>query len=140
MLWFGALSTRMPLQRLVLLGPLFGIAYFAIASVVGQVWQLGAAQVLNACFIGIIQGLAISYVQEFLPSQPGRASTLYSNTFACGMILSSPLLGIGREVRLPRQLHRCDRTRRCRAHPPCRWAPGAVCQLWRESCGLTGWT
>jgi SET family sugar efflux transporter-like MFS transporter len=95
MLGFGALSTRMPLQRLVLLGPLFGIAYFAIASVVGQVWQLGAAQLLNACFIGIIQGLAISYVQEFLPSQPGRASTLYSNTFTCGMILASPLLGLG---------------------------------------------
>ena len=95
MLGFGVLSKRIPLQRLVLLGPLFGIAYFALASVVGHVWQLGAAQVLNACFIGIIQGLAISYVQEFLPLQPGRASTLYSNTFPCGAMLASPLLGIG---------------------------------------------
>ena len=95
MLGFGVLSTRIPLQRLVLLGPLFGIGYFALASVVGHVWQLGAAQLLNACFIGVIQGLAISYVQEFLPSEPGRASTLYSNTFPCGIILASPLLGIG---------------------------------------------
>jgi MFS transporter, SET family, sugar efflux transporter len=95
MLGFGVLSTRMPLQRLVLLGPLFGIAYFAVASIVDHVWQLGAAQLLNACFIGVIQGLAISYVQEFLPLHPGRASTLYSNTFPCGAILASPLLGIG---------------------------------------------
>ncbi len=95
MLGFGVLSTRIPLVRLVLLGPLFGIAYFTVASVVGEVWELGAAQLLNACFVGVIQGLAISYVQEFLPLQPGRASTLYSNTFACGMILASPLLGIG---------------------------------------------
>jgi MFS transporter, SET family, sugar efflux transporter len=95
MLGFGVLSTRVPLQLLVRIGPLFGIAYFALASVAGQVWELGVAQLLNACFIAIIQGLGISYVQELLPLQPGRASTLYSNTFPCGIILSSPLLGIG---------------------------------------------
>ena len=95
MLGFGVLSKRVPLHRLVLLGPLFGMTYFALASVVGQVWQLGVAQVFNACYIAVIQGLAISYVQEFLPHHPGRASTLYSNTFPCGAILASPLLGIG---------------------------------------------
>jgi MFS transporter, SET family, sugar efflux transporter len=95
MLGFGALSTRVPLYLLVRTGPLFGIAYYALASAVGQVWQLGVAQVVNACFIAVIQGLAISYVQELLPLQPGRASTLYSNTFPCGAILAAPLLGIG---------------------------------------------
>ena len=97
MLGFGALSTRMPLQLLIRIGPLFGIAYYALASLAGQVWQLGAAQLLDACFIAVIQGLAISYVQELLPHQPGRASTLYSNTFPCGAILASPLLGLGAE-------------------------------------------
>jgi MFS transporter, SET family, sugar efflux transporter len=95
MLGFGLLSTRVPLQVLMRLGPLFGIAYFVLASIAEHVWQLDAAQLLNACFIAVIQGLAISYVQELLPSQPGRASTLYSNTFPCGAILASPLLGIG---------------------------------------------
>jgi MFS transporter, SET family, sugar efflux transporter len=95
MLGFGVLSKRVPLQRLILLGPLFAIAYYSIASVAQQVWQLGADQLLNACCIAVIQGLAISYVQELLPLQPGRASTLYSNTFPCGAILAGPLLGIG---------------------------------------------
>lgn len=95
MLGFGVLSKRVPLQRLILTGPLFAIAYYTIASVAQQVWQLGAAQVLNACCIAAVQGLAISYVQELLPLHPGRASTLYSNTFACGAILASPLLGLG---------------------------------------------
>ena len=95
MLGFGVLSKRVPLQRLVLTGPLFAMAYYAIASVAQQVWQLGAAQVLNACCIAVVQGLAISYVQELMPLYPGRASTLYSNTFACGAILASPLLGLG---------------------------------------------
>jgi SET family sugar efflux transporter-like MFS transporter len=95
MLGFGALSTRVPLRRLVLLGPLFGGVYYAIAAASAAVWQLGAAQVINACFIAIAQGLAISYVQELLPSRPGRASTLYSNTFAYGLMLASPLVGLG---------------------------------------------
>jgi SET family sugar efflux transporter-like MFS transporter len=95
MLGFGALSTRVPLYLLVRLGPLFGIVYYTLASAVGEVWQLGVAQLVNACFIAVIQGLAISYVQELLPLQPGRASTLYSNTFACGAILASPMLGLG---------------------------------------------
>jgi SET family sugar efflux transporter-like MFS transporter len=95
MLGFGALSARVPLERLVRTGPLFGMAYYALASVTQHVWQLGAAQLLNACFIAVVQGLGISYVQELLPLQPGRASTLYSNTLPCGAILASPLLGIG---------------------------------------------
>jgi SET family sugar efflux transporter-like MFS transporter len=98
MLGFGALSTRLSLGRLVAVGPVFGIAYYAVAAASGQVWQLGVAQVLNACFIAVIQGLAISYVQELLPSQPGRASTLYSNTFPCGAILAGPLLGLGAKL------------------------------------------
>lgn len=95
MLGFGVLSTRVPLRLLVRLGPLFGIAYYALAAASEQVWQLVAVQLLNACYIAIIQGLAISYVQELLPHQPGRASTLYSNTFPCGAILASPLVGLG---------------------------------------------
>ena len=96
MLGFGALSTRVRLSTLILLGPVFGGVYYAIAAACAAVWQLGAAQVINACFIAIAQGLAISYVQELLPSQPGRASTLYSNTFAYGLMLASPLVGSGR--------------------------------------------
>jgi SET family sugar efflux transporter-like MFS transporter len=95
MLGFGVLSTRVPLRLLVRLGPLFGIAYYALAAGSERVWQLVAVQLLNACYIAIIQGLAISYVQELLPHEPGRASTLYSNTFPCGAILASPLVGLG---------------------------------------------
>ncbi len=95
MLGFGLLSKRVSLRLLVRSGPLFGIAYYSLAAAAGQVWQLEAAQLLNACFIAIMQGLAISYVQDLLPSHPGRASTLYSNTFTCGMILAGPVLGIG---------------------------------------------
>jgi SET family sugar efflux transporter-like MFS transporter len=98
MLGFGLLSKRVSLQLLVRVGPFFGIAYYALAAAAGRVWQLGAAQLLNACFIAVMQGLAVSYVQDLLPSHPGRASTLYSNTFVCGMILAGPVLGIGAQL------------------------------------------
>jgi SET family sugar efflux transporter-like MFS transporter len=98
MLGFGLLSKRVSLQLLVCIGPLFGIAYYALAAAAERVWQLGAAQLLNACFIAVMQGLAVSYVQDLLPSHPGRASTLYSNTFVCGMILAGPVLGVGAQV------------------------------------------
>jgi len=98
MLGFGLLSNRVPLQLLVRSGPVLGIAYYALAAAAGRVWQLGATQILNACFIAVMQGLAISYVQDLLPSHPGRASTLYSNTFAGGMVLAGPVLGIGAKL------------------------------------------
>ena len=94
MLGFGWLTTRYQLRTLVRLGPIFGATYFILAATAQHVWQLAAAQLLNACYIAVIGGLAISYVQELLPSQPGRASTLYANTFASGSILASPLLGL----------------------------------------------
>ena len=94
MLGFGWLTTRYRLRTLVRFGPVFGAAYFVLAATAQHVWQLAAAQLLNACYIAVIGGLAISYVQELLPSQPGRASTLYGNTFASGSILASPLLGL----------------------------------------------
>jgi MFS transporter, SET family, sugar efflux transporter len=95
MLGFGALSTRIKLGTLVRTGPLFGAAYYLMTAATTQVWQLDTVQVVNACYIAIMQGLSISYVQELLPSQPGRASTLYGNTFALGAIVASPLLGLG---------------------------------------------
>ncbi len=95
LLGFGALTTRVSLRTLVRLGPLFGGAYFLIVVTASQTWQLAAGQLVNASYVAIISGLAISYVQELLPTQSGRASTLYSNCFPCGAILGSPLLGLG---------------------------------------------
>ncbi|HET9058547.1 MAG TPA: MFS transporter [Acidimicrobiales bacterium] len=94
MLGFGYLSKRFSLRGLVRLGPLIGAAYYVTAALGAHVWQLAAGQILNACFIAIMGGLAISYIQQMLPSQPGRASTLYSNAFAGGAVLTGPLMGV----------------------------------------------
>jgi SET family sugar efflux transporter-like MFS transporter len=94
MLGFGALTTRIPLRRLVLAGAACGVVYYGLASVATSVWMLVAGQVLNALFIAAVSGLGISYMQEMLPGQPGRASTLFSNSFPIGAVLSGPLFGL----------------------------------------------
>jgi SET family sugar efflux transporter-like MFS transporter len=97
MLGFGALSTRVPLRRLILLGGAFGVAYFGLATLSTSVWHLAAGQLLNACLIAVNAGLGVSYVQDMLPGQPGRAATVFSNAFPIGAMLAGPLLGAAQQ-------------------------------------------
>jgi SET family sugar efflux transporter-like MFS transporter len=94
MLGFGALSTRFPLRRLILVGSGLGVVYYALVTVTTQVWQVAALQLLNASFIAAAQGLGISYMQELLPGEPGRAATLASNAFPIAAVMAGPLFGV----------------------------------------------
>jgi SET family sugar efflux transporter-like MFS transporter len=97
MLGFGWLSARMPLRPLILAGVLAGIAYQAVATTAGSVWVLAAAQILNAAFIAAVSGLGISYVQDLMPGEPGRATTMITNTFPLGQILAAPAFGLAQQ-------------------------------------------
>nr|WP_239082220.1 sugar efflux transporter [Actinoplanes teichomyceticus] len=97
MLGFGALSTRMPLRRLILAGAVFGVVYQALAVAAHSTWMLAAAQVVNALFIAANSGLGISYVQDMMPLHPGRATTMFTNTFPIGQILAAPLFGLAQQ-------------------------------------------
>jgi SET family sugar efflux transporter-like MFS transporter len=94
MLGLGALSTRVSLRALVLGGACAGVLYYGLGAVAHSVWVLFVGQALNALYIAAVSGLGISYVQNMLPGQPGRASTLYSNTFPIGAVLAGPLFGL----------------------------------------------
>jgi SET family sugar efflux transporter-like MFS transporter len=98
MLGFGYLSTRVPLRRLVLCGPLFSLAYTLTVAASHHVWQVAAAQLFAACTVAVVQGLGVSYVQEMLPRHPGRASTLFTNAFPAGQMMAGPILGVSQHV------------------------------------------
>ena len=98
MLGSGALATRLPLRGLILGGAVLGTAYYGLAGLATEVWMLLAGQVLNAGYIAAVTGLGISYVQDMLPREPGRATTLYSNTYTVGAMLAGPLLGVAQTV------------------------------------------
>jgi SET family sugar efflux transporter-like MFS transporter len=94
MLGLGALTTRLPLRVLMLAGAGCGVAYYASATASWSVATLAVAQLLNAVFIAAVSGLGITYLQDLLPRQPGRATTLFTNTFPMGAILAGPLFGL----------------------------------------------
>jgi SET family sugar efflux transporter-like MFS transporter len=94
MLGLGALAGRVSLRLLVLGGAVCGILYYATVSLSHHVAVLFAGQILNAIFIAAVSGLGMSYVQDMLPGQPGRASTLFSNTFPIGAVLAGPMFGL----------------------------------------------
>lgn len=94
MLGLGVLSTRVPLRALILAGAAAGIAYQAVGALAHSVWLLAAAQVLNALFIAAISALGIPYVQDLMPHSPGRATTMFTNTFPLGQVLAGPLFGL----------------------------------------------
>jgi MFS transporter, SET family, sugar efflux transporter len=94
MLALGALTTRIPIRRLIYLGIFCAVAYHAIAATATHVWVLAAAQLLQAMVISTVGALSISYVQDLLPAHPGRATTMVTNTFPIGQILAAPLFGL----------------------------------------------
>jgi SET family sugar efflux transporter-like MFS transporter len=94
MLGFGALSTRVPLRRLLLFGALCAIAYEAVATTAGTVWTMATAQLLQAAVISTVGALSIPYMQDLMPRHPGRATTLIVNTFPVGQIVAAPMFGL----------------------------------------------
>ena len=52
----------------------------------------------TAASIAALTGLGVTYVQDMLPRHPGRASTLFSNTFPAGAVLAGPVLGLAQHA------------------------------------------
>ena len=94
MLMFGALTARVPVRRLIMIGTLFSVAYVVLASAATHSWMLFVGQLLNATSIAAIQGLGVSHVQDLMPNDPGKASALYGNSFAAGTIMAGPLIAV----------------------------------------------
>ncbi|GAA1830059.1 sugar efflux transporter [Luedemannella flava] len=103
MLGFGMLATRMPIHRLLVIGAACGLGYMALASFATSLWPLVVGQLLNATAIATMSGLGITYMQDMLPRDRGRSSTLYSNAIPMGALLAGPILGAAQQTgyRLP---------------------------------------
>ncbi|AGL17899.1 MFS transporter [Actinoplanes sp. N902-109] len=98
MLGFGLLAARVPVRRLLVVGTACGLAYLLIVTLAHSIWELAAGQLLNAASIAALTGLGVTYVQDMLPRHPGRASTLFSNTFPAGTMLAGPVLGAAQHL------------------------------------------
>ncbi len=89
--------TRLPAranrERLILLGFVLFVAYFAILAATSSTLLVIIAQGARGAAISAVLALGITYFQDLLPRQPGRATTLLSNTAVAGSLLSGVLAG-----------------------------------------------
>ncbi|WP_340007315.1 sugar efflux transporter [Paenibacillus sp. FSL K6-0276] len=94
MIMLGLLSAKYSNRILMMCGAILGGAYYLVVILSGEMWQMLAAQILLAVFVAVISAIGISYIQDLLPSMPGYASTLYSNSSTIGRLIGS-LVGGG---------------------------------------------
>jgi len=87
MLWFGHLSSRGYQMRLIRLGFILSVFYFVCLSLATEPWHVYILQVLSGTIISISSNVAIVFFQDLLPSQPGLATALFSNSQAVGNLL-----------------------------------------------------
>jgi MFS transporter, SET family, sugar efflux transporter len=68
--------------------------YFVGMAVAGHVNVLIPMQMLNAFVVAVTSCLGMTYVQDLMPSSPGRATALFFNAARIGSILSGVLSGL----------------------------------------------
>ena len=90
----GRLSTRFSLTRLMVVGCLAGVAYYAGMVLVTGPIALIALQALNAVFFASVAGVGLTLFQELIPG-PGMATGLNTNTRRTGPVVAGPTIGPG---------------------------------------------
>jgi SET family sugar efflux transporter-like MFS transporter len=69
---------------MIRLGVIIGVAYYLLLSQVRAPWQIYPIQILSAAMIAVLSGIAITFFQNYIPSQPGTATNLYTNANRIG--------------------------------------------------------
>ena len=93
MFWFGVLASRGNPGRLIRLGVIIAIAYYALLSQVTQPWHIYPLQILSAAMIAVVSGIAITFFQSYIPDQPGTATNLYTTANRAGSTLGYLFFG-----------------------------------------------
>ncbi len=90
----GRLTGRFGPRRVVAVGSVAGITYYALMTVASDPAVLVGAQVLNAAFIATMSGVGLTLFQDVL-GRPGLASSLFMNTTRVGAVVAGPVIALG---------------------------------------------
>ncbi|MDP9037458.1 MAG: sugar efflux transporter [Myxococcota bacterium] len=84
MLYFGWLASKYSPAKIIRLGMIISMAYYASLAFVGTPWQVDLCQALSAAATAIVSGVAITYFQNHLPNHPATATNLYASAQRIG--------------------------------------------------------
>jgi MFS transporter, SET family, sugar efflux transporter len=87
------LPARVRKQWVILLGMGLFVAYFLLVAVSSTMPLLIGTQLARGVAIAVVGALGITYVQDLLPSAPGRATALFANTLTTGSLIAGILAG-----------------------------------------------
>lgn len=93
MLYFGMLATRIDTAKVIRIGIVIAVLYYALLSLVQAPWNVYPLQVLSAAMVAVTSGVAITYFQNYLPHHAGSATNLYSTAQRMGSLLGYLLWG-----------------------------------------------
>lgn len=88
----GMLADKFGLNKLLFSGFLIGSFGFYLFASSQTVWQVALGQIMNACFISVIFGLAVTYAQQLSPGRAGLAGSVFFSAQSASFIIGS-LLG-----------------------------------------------
>ncbi|WP_275577530.1 MFS transporter [Tenggerimyces flavus] len=80
------LPARWSRRRLIVLGMVLFTAHFVIIALAPNVLVVLLAQAVRGGAISLVLALGITYFQDLLPDQPGRATALLANSGAAGSL------------------------------------------------------
>lgn len=93
MLYFGWLATRTDPARIIRIGVIIALAYYALLYLVQAPWHVYPLQFLSAASVAVTSGVAITYFQNYLPHHAGSATNLYATATRIGSTVGYLLFG-----------------------------------------------
>lgn len=94
LLVLGRVAERVAPRRLLVLGAVSAVTYYAAMMLVNGPISLVGVQIFNAASIAAVQGIGLTVLQDALPG-PGLASGLFMNSIRVGAVLAGPLITLG---------------------------------------------
>ncbi|MDG4825032.1 sugar efflux transporter [Asanoa sp. WMMD1127] len=92
------LPAKVRKERLIDMGMLLFVAYFALVAVSSSLPSLVVTQVARGAAIAVVGALGITHMQDLLPQATGRATALFANTLAIGSLVSGVLAGAAAQL------------------------------------------
>jgi SET family sugar efflux transporter-like MFS transporter len=92
--YFGILATRGDHGRVIRIGVVIAVAYYALLMLVRAPWQIYPLQILGAAATAVFAGVAITFFQNYLPGQAGTATNLYASAQRVGSMAGYLLFGV----------------------------------------------
>jgi SET family sugar efflux transporter-like MFS transporter len=87
------LPARVSREGCIVMGMMLLVGYFVLATGAPSMTTLVVAQVARGVAIAVVGALGITYFQDLLPDQTGRATTLFSNSATAGSLAAGVVAG-----------------------------------------------